>query len=193
MVLPSISPLSDNGAGAGVVDVPPPLKFKPLSGRPRHISVGAARAQMQIHPSMSVAKVNGIRYEWQVYSQLREWFDPIHIQHCLHFEDDKGYRTIIPDAFVVLQDAIFLFEVKSQHMPETWWQCAKLYKPVLEGLYEKPVFCVEIVKKFDPQMPFPVEVVMIEDLKSYVLLTRTLGDDQDSWPPQWGVFKWKKT
>jgi len=190
MVLPSISPLSARDEAS--CDVPPPLRFKPLVGNPRNISIGAMRVQTQISPAMSAAKANGIRYEWQVYSYLTELFEPIHIQHCIHFSDDNGYRTVVPDAIVCLSDCVFLIEVKSQHMPETWWQCEKLYKPLLEELFLKPVFCIEIVKTFDSQMPFPTEVVMIEDLKSYVLLSRVLGTDPDAWPPQWGVFKWRK-
>jgi len=145
---------------------------------------------------MSAARANGIRYEWQVYEWLHDGLGhmhrPVHIQHCIHFSDDNGYRTIIPDAFIVLPELVFLLEVKSQHMPETWWQCEKLYKPVLSAIYQKPVFCVEIVKTYDPQMPFPCEVVMIEDLLAYVQQTHILSDDPDGHPPQWGVFKWRK-
>jgi|SRR5882724_7764507 len=194
MVLPSISPLSKRPEAP--LDIPPPLRFKPLIGKPRNISIGAIRVQTQIHPSMSAAKVSGIRYEWQVYEWLSRVLGskdrPIHIQHCIHFSDDNGYRTSIPDAFVVLEELVFLFEVKSQHMPETWWQCEKLYKPLLEELFQRPVFCVEIVRNFDPQMPFPCEVIIIEDLQSYVNQTHVISEDLDSWPPQWGVFKWRK-
>lgn len=194
MNLPAISPLSDRATGP--VDVPPPPSFRPLVGRPRSISVGASRVQTQIHPAMSIAKANGIRYEWQVYEWLYDGLGckdrPVHIQHCIRFSDDNGYRTVIPDAFVVLDELVFLFEVKSQHMPETWWQCEKLYKPLLEELFKRPVFCIEIVKTFDPQIPFPCEFVMLEDLKGYVNQTHVLGSDPDAWPSQWSVFKWRK-
>lgn len=182
MVLPSISPLS--GGSEAALDVPPPSRFKPLIGKPQNISIGATRVQSQIHSGMSAAKANGIRYEWQVYSWLTEVFQPVCVQHCIHFSDDNGYRTVIPDAFIVCENGVVLFEVKSQHMPETWWQCEKLYKPLLEELFQKAVFCVEIVKTFDSQMPFPVEFVMIEDLRAYVL------SSERSSP--WGVFKWRK-
>jgi hypothetical protein len=190
MVLPSISPLSGTSVlGAQSVDVPPPLKFKPLIGKPRNISIGAARVQTQIHASMSAAKANGIRYEWQVYGWLTALLaskdQPLHVQHCIHFSDDSGYRTVIPDAFTVFEDCVFLFEVKSQHMPEAWWQCEKLYKPLLEGFFQKPVFCVEIVKKFDTQMPFPVPIYYITNLIEYL-------DRVVVWPADWGVLKWRK-
>ena len=186
MVLPSISPLSDKGNSNPQVNVPPPLRFRPLTGTPRNITVGAARVQVQIHPSMSAAKANGIRYEWQVYEWLYDGLGnmhrPVHIQHCIHFSDDNGYRTIIPDAFTVRPEHVVLFEVKSQHMPEAWWQCEKLYKPLLEALFGKPVFCVEIVKNYDPQMPFPSPITIIDELPRWV-------DDPGS---QWGVFRWRK-
>lgn len=187
MVLPFISPLSGSPRLAScAVDVPPPLRFKPLVGRPRNISVGAHRAQVQIHPSMSAAKAAGIRYEWQVYEWLYDGLgfkeQPVHIQHCIHFSDDNGYRTVVPDAFVVLEKYVVLFEVKSQHMPETWWQCEKLYKPLLEELFSRPVFCVEIVKSFDGQMPFPVPIELIDDLKKWV----------EGPSAEWSVFKWRK-
>jgi hypothetical protein len=186
MVLPSISPLSDSGISNPQVNIPPPLRFKPLVGIPKNVSIGAARVQVQIHPGMSAAKANGIRYEWQVYEWLRELMaplsQPIHIQHCIHFSDDNGYRTVIPDAFTVFHDIVVLFEVKSQHMPETWWQCEKLYKPLLEAIFDRPVFCVEIVKTYDPQMPFPCEVKMIDDLVEWM--------ENPQCP--WGVFKWRK-
>lgn len=182
MRLPAISPLSANPLPNAVVDVPPPLRFRPLEGLPQKVSLGPMRAQTQIHPSMSKAKINGIRYEWQVYSWLGGLFKPICIQHFIHFTDDVGRRSVIPDAFVVTPACVVLFEVKSQHMPDTWWQCEKLYKPLLQELFQKEVFCVEIVRRFDPQMTFPVRFDIIEDLPQWV-------DEPRS---NWGVFKWQK-
>lgn len=186
MVLPSISPLSDKGNSNPRVDVPPPLRFRPLRGKPEKISVGAVRTQVQIHPNMSAARANGIRYEWQVYEWLYDGLGnmscPVHIQHSIHFVDDGYYRTVIPDAFTIRPGHVVLFEVKSQHMPEAWWQCEKLYKPLLQELFQKDVFCVEIVKTFDSQMSFPCLIQMIDDLKEWVENPRN----------PWGVFKWRK-
>jgi hypothetical protein len=66
-------------------------------------------------------------------------------------------------------------------MPEAWWQLRKLYSPVVAALTGRMVYCIEVCRVFDPQMPFNETPYLIDSLPGYVL-------DPD---PAIGVFVWK--
>lgn len=105
--------------------------------------------------AQSAAQKAGLRYEEKAQAFLRSKFPDVRLSTMLHFCDDSGPRRCVPDAFLSLPDRTIAFEIKSQHMPESWWQLRKLYAPVLEALYSKPVLCVEMTKSYDPAVPFP--------------------------------------
>lgn len=182
MVLPSISPLS--GRREGVTDVPPPPRFRPLVGPVTEVRIGAEQIiQGRIDTSMSLAKIAGIKYEQQFLNHLRAEYERAYVRPHLHFRDNGIYRTAIPDAVLFSSGPrITIFEVKSQHMPEAWWQLEKLYKPLLMVAFPgRHTRCVEVVKRFDPQMPWPGEFVRFDNLEEAV--------DSDAFM---GVLRWLK-
>lgn len=63
-----------------------------------------------------------------------------------------------PDGLLLLPDRTVIFEVKSQHMPEAWWQLRRHYQLVMEQYRVQPVQCIEVVKSFDAAMPFPEKI-----------------------------------
>ena len=105
----------------------------------------------------------------------------------LHFHDDSGFRTCIPDGLHVTHQndttRFTIFEIKSQHMPEAWWQLRRLYEPVVRALQPKAeVALVEICRTLDAHTPFPEEPELIEDLKTFI---STASDGR------FGVFRWR--
>jgi hypothetical protein len=60
-----------------------------------------------------------------------------------------------------------IFEIKSQHMPEAWWQLRKLYEPVVRQLpFVNGTSCVEVTRSYDPSMGFPEPVLVVHDFDS---------------------------
>jgi len=162
-LLPSFLPL--NGAKVGsAVKVPPPPNFRPIEGAIRNVGVGAKR--FSNHGS-SQAQKSGLRYETRVHAYLSGRFGFNYIEApVFSFEDDTGRRTCIPDALLKLPSRIVLIEIKSQHMPEAWWQLRRLYEPVLRtaAVPTKELVLVEICRSLDIQMPFPEPFENLDDL-----------------------------
>jgi hypothetical protein len=66
---------------------------------------------------------------------------------------------------VSAQDRVLIFEIKSQHMPEAWWQLEQLYRPVLRARRPLcPIVCVEVCRSYDPAMPFPAEFRLLSSI-----------------------------
>jgi len=98
-----------------------------------------------------------LRFEEQVQLALLEQFPKYRAEPQVYYFTGKGPRNAFPDGVMFLPDRTVIFEIKSQHMPEAWWQLQKHYRPVLEAFRVQPVQLIEVVKSFDLQMPFPEE------------------------------------
>ena len=181
-MLPSLLTTDNLGlAEAGVVPVPPPPRFRAPCGTIQNVEI--IYASYERGYGNSAAKRAGLRYEEQVQQFLAGLF-PNNYQASpeVHFRDDRGWRLCIPDGVMLCSDRTLVVEIKSQHMPEAWWQLKRLYEPVVAAWRPLPVQCLEVVKSFDPAMPFPCRVTLVEDLVSWI-----------SEPPtaNFGVFQWK--
>lgn len=138
------------------VQVLPPPRFRPLQGTPRNVTM--KRTLGEPSKGLTAAQKAGLRYEAKAQLHLRSVFGPSYrTAPLLHFEDDSGWRTCIPDGIYVGSFGLLvIFEIKSQHCPEAWWQLRRLYQPVVEALrFVKDVSVCEVTKSFDPMMPFP--------------------------------------
>lgn len=71
-----------------------------------------------------------------------EFYQGIWIQYA----DANGIGYAQPDAFVVLKAEILLFEAKLTQSDQAQDQCEKLYKPLLEDLFDKPCRCCQVFK-----------------------------------------------
>lgn len=166
-MLPSFLPL--DGAKVGTaVQVPPPPKFRPIVGTIRNVGVGGKR--FSNHGS-SPAQKAGLRYETRVHAELAGRFGYDYVEApVFSFEDDLGRRSCVPDALLKRPSRIVLIEIKSQHMPEAWWQLRKLYEPVIRaaGNKDKKIILVEVCRSLDIQMPFPEEFENLSDLLPWV-------------------------
>jgi hypothetical protein len=176
-----LSPLSNRPLDEPV-DVPPPLRFKPTVGRIRHLEIDF-HTPPQISYGRTAAQRDGLRYEDRVQRFLCREFPSYVRSPVIRWVDDSGVRFCVPDGLLRNRSTVFVIEVKSQHMPEAYWQLVKMYAPLLALKYSGcSIRCLEVVKSYDPAVPFPCKVEVVSDLPSYF-----------SKPPQRevAVFQWK--
>lgn len=154
-MLPQLSTHDSAHAASTPIQVPPPARFRPLCGQVRNVTLGKTPFGHS-RAGMSEAQKSGLRYEDKVQAALRGFHRDYVCSPAFHFTDDSGPRTVIPDGMLNTPSVCYVFEIKSQHMPEAWWWLEKLYKPVVrERNPLRPVYCIEVVRSYDPTMPFP--------------------------------------
>lgn len=164
-----------------VVDVAAPLHFRPCVGTPRNVHL-----TLPPYPTRrgnTAAREAGLRYERLVQAQLQTIWPAYRTSPWLAFTDETGERRCSPDGifFDKRTGVACVVEIKLQHMPEAWFQLRKLYEPVVKRLYpNSQVSVVEIVKSFDPSMPFPEEIILL-----------TSFEDLLHQPEKFGVLCWK--
>lgn len=162
------------------VDVPSPPRFRAPLGEIRNVSFRTGYLPASGDTSAQKA---GLRYEERVHEALtqalgKRYFRTPHV----HFSDDRGSRTCVPDALVVSDSGKhILIEVKYSHMPEAWWQLRRLYQPVLQTILPQ-VLVLEICRTFDPDMPFPERVELVDGVLEW---------DKVGTPEKFGVYQWR--
>ena len=171
MVLPQLTP--DEGADTSLSALPP-ARFRPPAGLVHSVALRSRRVNVVDSGNkkgFTTAQQNGLRYEAKVAKRLRSGLDyqvgaKYLDQPYLDFEDDLGPRVVIPDGLALLPGGLALvFEIKSQHMPEAWWQLRRLYQPVVRQLpFVSQVSVVEVVRSYDPAMGFPETVQLCTTL-----------------------------
>jgi hypothetical protein len=140
---------------------------EPLASRPAYLpKVKRLRGAPQ----------RGIQFENAVAKALPEfthgqWFE---------FEDSKGKGCCQTDLFFVRSRDIVLLECKNTWLLDAHTQVGRLYKPILEACYQKPVLCIVVVKNLGPLSGIPVEPT----LKAAVVRA-SLG------PVVWQFLPWK--
>ena len=161
MLIPQLTPDATVDRSVGV----PPPHFLPLRGTPADVRWRPSNYERKT--GQTVAQNSGLRYEEKVQRFLSESLRTLyHAAPFLHFRDGHDRRTCVPDGLHFdISGRTTIFEIKSQHMPDAWWQLRKLYEPVVQQLrFTNVVSCVEVTKSFDPSMGFPEEVTVFHDL-----------------------------
>lgn len=184
-VLPLLSPLSAD-ARSSCVQVPPPPRFRAPCGPIRDARIRFGNGYQRLRGS-TAARESGLRYESQVQDELFDNLDHYHKSPEIFFSDDSGQRVCIPDGLFLHHDHVVVVEIKSQHMPEAWWQLKRLYEPVVRAaIFERPIHLLEVVKSYDPATPFPCIVRLVPSsaygLKSYM----------EAPFKEFGVFQWRR-
>lgn len=134
--------------------VAPPPNFRPL-GNVLYTRIGTTMFCPGV--GRTVAQRNGQRFEAKVQRYLQKQF-PTYIQWPRLEVMDERYvlRSLVPDGLFVYDDLATVVEIKSQHMPESWWQLHELYGPAVRKLpLVLKVNLLTIVKSYDPAMPYP--------------------------------------
>lgn len=164
--------------GSRPVAVPPPWRFLAPQGpvtearlalKANEVSGAAGVSGAAAGRGFTPAQRSGLRYEAKVQNAISNLFPDYIPSPHVQFLDSAGWRTCIPDGLLSLREALFIFEIKNQHSPESWWQLEKLYRPVLQILYpSKRIFCLEVCRLFDPATPYPAEFTLITDIKAWI-------------------------
>lgn len=173
--------LVDDAERAAGVQVPPPRSYKPIQGTPHDIHIKERDYKKLAGDTR--ARSNGLRFEWRVQTALIERFGADYLAAPgLYFTDDSGFRVLIPDGILRQPAHVTVVEIKIQHMPEAWWQ-TRLYQDVIgRKYYMKPCAVVEVVRSFDPFMPFPCAVDKLDSVDDLVTYRGGCGFGVLIWP-----------
>lgn len=104
------------------------------------------------------AQKMGLRFETKVHDVLEAIYDIDYRRSpAVLFEDRSGLHRAIPDGILKIGDSLVIVEIKLRHCERAWWQLKRLYEPVLRTMVVPGarVRCVEIVRSYDPDEPFP--------------------------------------
>jgi len=150
-----------------IAAVPSPPHFQaPLL--PVERAIFSKRASQQ--SGTTAAQKSGLRYEAKVQRELdsrygKRYFPSKHI----HFRDQRGWNTAVPDGLLCGFEWVAVIEIKSQHMPESWWQLRRKYEPVVRVLLPHDrIILVEICRALDKDMPYPERFDLIEELDKFL-------------------------
>lgn len=120
-----------------------------LEGRPKHLPTPKR---------LSGSRAKGVTYEKKAVRELKERFPAAAVQYhrWIHYvESRNGSGYCEPEVFIELKDRLILFEMKLTGGPAGRMQLEGLYKPLLEHLFRKPVFCLLVCKWTTPATPGP--------------------------------------
>lgn len=182
-MLPHLSPLNGGASAGAPVGVPPPPRFRPIMGGILEVDMNPSNPFKS--RGRTAAQKAGLRYEDKIQDALMSrakisiYFDsPI-----LHFKDESGWRTCIPDGVDVFEDKVVLSEIKYQHTPDAWWQMRRLYEPLLRRFFPTAaVSLLEICRTYDPATPFPEVVRLVESYDNFA---------RESKDGELGVYRWR--
>lgn len=95
---------------------------------------------------------------------LRKLFPtiPLRFHEWISYEDRGHARAAEPDCFADMGEWVFLAEFKLTGSRYGRLQCLDFYVPLLEALFSKPVFSLQICKQLTPETPGPF-VYSVED------------------------------
>lgn len=176
-MIPLLSPTPDRSRHAGV-----PTNFRPLSGRPRRVRLFFSDYSRAL--GRTSAQKQGLRYEETIQRALLERYvgSEYAASPHIHFEDDSGARTCLPDGILALGGITYILEIKRAHCAIAWWQLERLYRPLIANYYhDRQIRVCEIVRTYDPAVTFPVDVKRIESIDDLPLLGES----------DFGVLLWK--
>lgn len=113
--------------------------------------------------SSLASKRAGKKFEAKMQRKLKSLLGPNYLPGpWFHFTgDNNAFRKCQPDGILELSNAVLIVEIKSQHCLRAWWQLRKLYQPVVEFAFKKPVVVVEVVRTGNlvdehPELTLPV-------------------------------------
>lgn len=164
---------ADLNCGVGVagtraaVQVPPPPGFQALL---LPLKAAAFGNWTRTQTGLTASQKAGLRFEKKVHLALREKYNYMyHESQVLEFTDQRGGGRCIPDGLLKLSDCIVIIEIKSQHMPESWWQLRRKYEPIIRFMFpDYSVLLLEVCKSLDAAMPYPERFEVVEEINAFI-------------------------
>jgi hypothetical protein len=107
----------------------------------------------------SGSKAQGLAYEKKVVREVKNrlcagsWHYHQWIQYRDHDGKEAGWCE--PELYTVLSDRVILLEVKLTGGIAGRMQLEGLYRPLLEFIYKKPVYCLLVCKHINKDTPGP--------------------------------------
>ena len=94
------------------------------------------------------AKGRGLSFE----RKMKKFLDKLDVDFVhdkwISFVDLNGAGMAQPDFLVVKDDFVLLIECKLRESESGYEQMLSLYKPLVEMLYNKPVYCLQVVMSY---------------------------------------------
>lgn len=147
---------------------PPPLDFHPITECTWAQISDQPPEFVRDQPRRRGRRLLGIKYEAKAQDALGERYGRRYYRSpWLRYktQHDPRVRWCQPDGvlFTPETNRITIIEFKYNHTELAWWQMFRLYKPVLERVFEAErydIACCEVVKWFDPaaKMPMPTKL-----------------------------------
>lgn len=167
--MPSGLALDLPGVRAGTVKplCAPPRGFRPARPLWAELVVAGPWHSGSRRPIRGTAAQRfGLHYERRVLDNLKFLFPSLQCGPWFRFAEKGGYlRWCQPDALLRTEAADIIFEVKSRFTSDAYYQLRQLYAPVVERAFRaKAVRLVNIVRSFDPSVPFPEPHLHLEAL-----------------------------
>lgn len=99
----------------------------------------------------------GIRYEKKAVKYLKAKWSHAELRYhqWIKFADRNGVGWAEPELFIVLKDRVILFEMKLTGGPAGRMQMERLYKPLLEHIFKRPVHCLLVCRNVTEHTPGP--------------------------------------
>jgi hypothetical protein len=116
-------------------------------------------------------KLSGIKYERKAHEHFQAIYGDFYLASpWLMFRErtSSQVRYAQPDALLFDFDLgrITIVEMKYQHVEMAWWQMHKLYQPLVKHIFGEQwiIHYVEVVRWYDPKIPFPGKVKLCKTL-----------------------------
>jgi hypothetical protein len=158
---------------------PAPAHFTPALGI-EWARLSAAAPPFVIHgPRKSGRRLEGLKYERRVHEHFLAEYPGLYTPGpWMYYKGTHGVKWCQSDGLIFdfERGAIILIEIKYQHTTDAWWQMRRLYEPVLRELFPPALWTIhalEVVKWYDPQVPWPESLRLLQKPLDAVHLNST--------------------
>ena len=122
------------------------------------------------------AKAAGLRFEKQVVKSLEQKYSGFISGIPFQYKTEYADKVIcIPDGFLLYGKEIIVIEIKLRHTIDAWFQLRKLYSPVLQKVFSRPVRMMEICKVYEPGVVFPERILILKDVREFLTSKEEMG------------------
>ena len=161
--------LASNGTASRPVLPPLPRGFRPVRlkdlSHVRILAPGDHPVTRRRPRGSTASQRAGLAYQRKVCTELRRLLGgaALSVGPWIEYRAEAGLCYCQPDAIAVVQDRVYVFEMKLSTTTDAWWQLRHLYGPVVQYLYPSSrMILVNIVKSHYPEIRFPEDTWTFE-------------------------------